>query len=119
MRWIRNQLENDLTRILNQDQKALFDQENLRRTAQEGGFAVGNTDPVFLVVVTRSGANDQSDGLQLHDCALIRGTDEAVRWAFNASKSIGGYTMFEVATSAHDVVDQLARITPRRRGRAG
>jgi hypothetical protein len=117
MRRLRNQLEKELIRTLNQDRKALFDEDAIRQAAQEGDLAVDNTDPVFITVVTRSGLQERRDNLQLHDCAVLRGTDKALKWAFDASKSVGGYTMFEVVTSAHHLVDRLTRIIPRYRGR--
>jgi hypothetical protein len=117
-RRIRNQLEKHLTRILNQDPEILFDQAAIRRDAQEGGFAVDNTDPTFIVVVTRSGTLDSSEGPQLHDSSVIRGAKAAWDWAFKASDGVGVYTMFEIVNLAHRFADQLTRTAPRNRGRS-
>jgi hypothetical protein len=117
-RRIRNQLEKHLTRILNQDPEILFDQAAIRRDAQEGGFAADNTDPTFIVVVTRSGTLDSSQGPQLHDSSVIRGAKAAWDWAFKASDGVGVYTMFEIVNLAHRFADQLTRTAPRNRGRS-
>jgi len=119
MRRVRVELEKEHARILNQDPQTLFDDDAIRRKAREGDFAVDNTDPVFLTIVPNSGAAPRNPGAEFVDCAVHRGAAPALKWAFEASKGMGGHTMFELVTSAHRLVDRLARVEPRYRGRNG
>ena len=115
MRRVRKTLEPEHSRVLKQDPKLLFDEEELRRRARPGGFAIGNTDPVFLTVVSQSGDSLKRRGLQLQS-SVARGTDEAIRWASEATRQGGGYAMFELVNSAHLLAAELNRTEPRRRG---
>src|SRR5215208_2755760 len=48
MRQVRQQLEPEHRRILEQDPDALFDPEEVRRRATPGAMATNSVDPVFL-----------------------------------------------------------------------
>jgi hypothetical protein len=116
MRRIRVDLEKEFNRFLNQDREVLFDQEAIRRKARPGDFALDNTDPVFLVIVPSAGGRALGE---FPDCAIHRGSSNALRWASEASQGAGGYTMFELVTTAYVLIDRLARVEPRYRGRNG
>jgi hypothetical protein len=115
MRRVRPELEREHARILKQSPAALFDQEAIRRAAREGGWAVDNTDPVFLTIVSNTGQSP--DGSEPLPCAIRRGVNEANRWGWEASKRIGGVALFEIATQAHTLATRLRETTPRSRGR--
>jgi hypothetical protein len=118
MRRVRADLEKDHVRILNQDPKALFDKETIRRNAKAGDWAVENTDPVFLTIVSRSGEAPRERGEPIA-CSVHRGVDDAMRWAMQVSGGAGGFAMFELVTVAHALANRLARTEPRHRGRSG
>ena len=71
MRRVRPELQSQHARILKQDANLLFDQEAVRGKAQAGDFALDNTDPVFLMIVSKSNAalNEQEEP---HACAVCR-----------------------------------------------
>jgi hypothetical protein len=117
LRRVRPEMEAQHSRILKQDPKWLFDQEEIRRNARAGDFAFDTVDPVLLVIVSKSGApaNEQ----QLCECAVRRGVDEAMKFAGQASDGRGLWTTFELATLAHRFSNALAKTVPRRRGRGG
>jgi hypothetical protein len=116
MRRVRPDLERQHARILEQDAKLLFDQEAIRRDAREGDLAFDNTDPVLLMIVSKSGVapNDQGEP---HGCAICRGPNDALKFASKTSGGTGAWTMFELATSAHRLSEALGRTEPRHRGR--
>jgi hypothetical protein len=114
MRRVRPDLEKEHRRILGQDEKELFDQEAIRRNAKPGAMAVDNTDPVFLTIVSRSGANGEGDNF---DCAIRQGVREAMAFHWKPRPHAGAFSMFELATAAHWLSKALARTEPRHRGR--
>jgi hypothetical protein len=115
MRRVRPQLEKEHARILKQDVKKLFDQDEIRRNARPGNMALDNTDPVFLTIFSRQ---DSSNNRNV-ECSVRRGVKDA--WDFVREKNdklgAGAVTMFELATTAHHLSQELARTEPRRRGR--
>lgn len=115
MRRVRKELEREHSRVLMQDPKVLFDQEEIKHRAKPGDFALGNTDPVFLTVVSQSSDSLKRRGMQLQS-SIARGSDEAARWAHEAMRQGGGYAMFELVNSSHSLVVELNRTEPRRRG---
>lgn len=117
MRRVRLDLEAEHARIIKQDPKILFDEQEIKRIARAGDFAVDNTDPVFLTIVTTSGNSNRHENHHLQ-CSVRRGVGPATKWAWDASGGAGGYTLFELTTSAHRLVHQLALTEPRRRGRS-
>ncbi|SRR6266851_2284809 len=116
MRRVRADLEKDHARILKQDPKALFDQEAIRRNAKAGDWALDTTDPVFLTIVSKSGGAPDERGEPLA-CSIKRGVNNAMRWAWQVGKGVGGFAFFELATVAHALSSQLARTEPSHRGR--
>jgi hypothetical protein len=116
MRRVRPELERQHARILKQDAKPLFDQEAIRRNAKAGDMAFDNTDPVLLTIVSTSGVAPNEQG-EPHRCAICRGPQEAMKFAWEASTGAGAWTMFELATVAHKFSNALGRTEPRHRGR--
>jgi hypothetical protein len=118
MRRVRSDLEQQHARILKQDPKWLFDEEAIRRNAKEGDLAFDNVDPVLLTIVSKAGTipNEQKG---LRDCAICRGPNEAVQFAWKAGGGTGAWTMFDVVGVAHGLSRMLMQTEPRPRGRSG
>jgi hypothetical protein len=117
MRRVRADLEKEHARILRQDPKALFDEEAIRSNAKAGDWALTNTDPVILTIVSKPGGGPHDRGEPLA-CSVRRGVSNAMRWAWQVSKGVGGSAFFELATVAHTLSSQLARTEPSYRGRS-
>jgi hypothetical protein len=118
MRRVRSELEQQHARILKQDLKELFDEEDIRRNAKEGDVAFDNVDPVLLTIVSKTGTTPDEQG-GLRDCAVCRGPEKAVQFAWKTAGGAGAYTMFDVVGVAHRLSRELVRTEPRRRGRSG
>src|SRR5215207_1697071 len=78
MRGVKQKLEREHRRILEQDQAALFNQNETRRRAGPGMLAVSNTDPCFLAIVTREGGNRSARGGSPHSVEVCRGQNQLV-----------------------------------------
>jgi hypothetical protein len=113
MRRVRLDLEREHARILRQDPAKLFDQQAIDATARPGDIAVDNTDPVFLTVAARE--QYASDERQTRLCAVCRGLAKVSEFGRDVGAS--SMTMFEVATLAHRLHQELMKTKPRRRGR--
>ena len=116
MRRARPELEKEHARILKQDVKSLFDQEEIRRNAKAGDMAFDVTDPILLVIASKSGAL-QSEETTPNACAICRGPDKAMKFYWEAGGGTGAGTMFELAGVAHRLADALSRTEPSCRGR--
>jgi hypothetical protein len=116
MRRIRPELETEHTRILKQDAQKLFDQDEIRRNAKEGDMAFDVTDPVLLVIVSKSGVapNEEVDA---NVCAVCRGPNEAMKFLWQEAKGTNAGTMFELVSVAHRLAQALSQTEPTRRGR--
>jgi hypothetical protein len=113
MRRVRPALESEHVRILRQDPDKLFDQEAIRAKAREGDIYVDNTDPVFLVLASRT--QRAVDEPQAPLAAVCRGLVKVSEFSRNvAARNV---TMFEVVTLAHRLHQELIKAKPRRRGR--
>jgi hypothetical protein len=117
MRRVRADLEVEHARILQQDPDVLFDQEALRRNAKAGSWALNNTDPVFLTIVSKTSSTPRERGEPLA-CAVRRGVTDAMGWAWQASGGVGGVGTFELVNVAHALSRELARSEPSHRGRS-
>jgi hypothetical protein len=117
MRRVRPEFEKQHARILKQDAKLLFDEQEIRRNVKEGDWAFDNADPVFLTIVSKSGLSptEQQEPLA---CAVCQGLREAMRFVQETSGGASGWTMFEVVGIAHRLADTLSRTEPSRRGRS-
>ena len=114
MRRARVDLERGHARILRQTADKLFDQEAIRARAREGDIYVDNTDPVFLVIASK--AQRIADGPQAATLAAVcRGGEKVSEFCRDVGAS--SVTMFELATLAHKLHQELMKTEPRRRGR--
>jgi hypothetical protein len=114
MRRLRVDLEREHARILKQDPRKLFDWERIRATAREGDIGVDNTDPVFLILASNEKrAPDEAQTPPVS--AVCRGLEKVSQFSRDVGAS--SVTMFEVATLAHRLHQELMKTEPRRRGR--
>jgi hypothetical protein len=114
MRRVRDDLERHHKRILKQDAEKLFDQDDIARNARAGAMALNNTDPVFLVMVSKAGLSRSEPP----PCGICRGQAEAMKFAASATTDGGTVSMLEFVNSAHRLANELARTEPQRRGRS-
>jgi hypothetical protein len=114
MRRVRRDLEREHARILRQDPGKLFDWEAIRAGARPGDIAVDNTDPVFLTIASKAQrAPDEGQTAPLS--AVCHGVENVSH--FSRGVGASSVTMFEVATLAHRLHQELMKTEPRRRGR--
>ena len=114
MRRVRRDLEREHARILRQDPGKLFDWEAIRAKAREGDIAVDNTDPVYLTLASKAQrAPDEAQTAPFS--AVCRGFEKVSQFSRDVGAS--SVTMFEVATLAHRLHQELMKTEPRRRGR--
>jgi hypothetical protein len=111
MRQVRRDLEREHAQILRQDPGKLFDLEAIGAKAQEGEIAADNADPVYLAVASK--AQQSPDEAQMS--AVRRGYQNVFK--FRNDMGASSVTMFEVATLAHGLHQELMKTEPRRRGR--
>jgi hypothetical protein len=110
LRRLRPELEKHHARILRQPASILSDEQQ-RLAARPGDVAVGNLEPLFLVVVSEQGRRGT------RSVALCRGQREV----FELYHKFGpgyAFTLTEVATSVHALSSALAQTRPRPRGRS-
>ena len=115
LREVRSELERQHARILKQDPDVLFDEEAIRKSARRGDMAVGNTDQVFLTIVSKSGAKPSEQSRPI-ESAVCR---ERELWAViqRTSQKGGACSMLEIVNSAHQLASCLANTEPQPRGR--
>ncbi|MEH2499835.1 hypothetical protein V1294_006314 [Bradyrhizobium sp. AZCC 1678] len=115
LRHVRRDFERHHSRILRQDPVVLFDEEAIRANAQPGDLGVDNTDPVYLTIVT--GKASYEDGIDDRTSLKIcRGMEEVSK--FVKQNHAHSSSLFELATRAHRLREQLALALPRTRGRS-
>jgi hypothetical protein len=112
LRQVRPELEDQHARIRKQDPKSLFDPTEIVRNARPGAMAFDNTDPVLLTIVSNGAPSEHGESIP---CAVCRG--EAAAMKFAREHGAGAWTMFELATIAHQLSKELAETEPVRRGR--
>jgi hypothetical protein len=117
MRGVRQKLEREHRRILEQDPAALFDQQEVLRRARPGMLADNNTDPVFLAIVTRAGSNRSARSGSPHTVDVCRGQRELVSLIMNKAPPGMATTSLELVGSANALSHQLAQTERRSRGR--
>jgi hypothetical protein len=114
LRHIRRNFERQHSDILKQDPVKLFDPKRVDALARAGQIGADNTDPVFLTLVT--GKHSYKDGIDDRTSAKIcRGTKEVSH--FVKEHQAHSWSLFELATRAHRLKEQLALARPRMRGR--
>src|SRR5262249_15811821 len=92
----------------------LFDWEAIRAKAQEGEIAADNMDPVYLAVASKE-AQSPDEAQRALLSAVRRGHQNVLK--FRNHVGAASVTMFEVATLAHRLHEQLMKTEPRHRGR--
>jgi hypothetical protein len=114
MRRLRSELTKQHARILKQDPNELFNLDRIRANASEGDLAVDNTDPVFVILLSMATQfPDRAQSLPV--CGVCRGL-QAVRKLRRETQATS-LTMWEVATVAHRLSEELGKTEARRRGR--
>jgi hypothetical protein len=111
LRRMRPELELHHARILRQDPAELFDKQRILERARPGDIGVDNTDPVFLVIISR----DREDRSRANPAAICRGQEDMMR--FVRGQGVKAWTMFELVNSVHALSSELAKTRPRSRGR--
>ena len=113
LRDVRPDLEREYERIVQQDPATLFDKQQILRAARPGDLVVGNTDPVFLAIVSQ----DTYDPSRPVKAAVRRGQEELMR-VIRADAEVGqAWTMFEIVNSAYPLLWELVKTKPAKRGR--
>lgn len=116
LRRVRPELEKQHARILKQNPQDLFDEKVILQNARPGDLYTGNTDPVFLTIVSgRESANEGNAEIPL--CGICRGMKEVSE--FLKQKPARSYTLHELVAPAHALSFQLTKAQPRKRGRSG
>jgi hypothetical protein len=119
MRLARPTLEPEHARILSLPPETLFDQAEVIKRARPGMISVDVTDPVFLAIATREGAEHEKADLESppHAVSVCRG-HEGLMSFMRQSAPIGmSMTSSEVAGPAHILAHHLQQTKPRARGR--
>jgi hypothetical protein len=113
MRQVRLDLEKEHRRILHQDPKKLFGQQAILARARPGDIAADNLDPVYLAVASSRLRTGEASAAPVP--AVCRGWDKVSK--FSRALDASSVTMFEVATLAHRLHQELITTQPRHRGR--
>jgi hypothetical protein len=115
LRHVRRDFEKHHARILRQDPAELFDAKIIKENARPGDLGVDNTDPVFLTIATRkaSFADGKDD---LTTTTICRGIEEVSK--FVKQNQAHSWSLFELATRAHQLTRELSHTLPRSRGRS-
>src|SRR5262245_28867922 len=122
MHRVRVDLEREHGRILRQRPEELFYQQVMLARARPGelararpgDLAVDNGDPVFLTIASKAPRVDQGDAAP--SAAVCRGLENVGK--FSRDLGASSVTLFEVATLAHRLHQELLKTEPRHRGRA-
>lgn len=115
LRHVREHFEKHHARILRQDPATLFNAEIIKQNARPGDLGVDNTDPVFLTIAT--GKESFTDGIDdVTSFTICRGMVEVSK--FVKQKEAHSWSLFELASRAHQLRRELAHVLPRSRGRS-
>jgi hypothetical protein len=115
LRRVRPQLEKQHARILKHSPKILFNDKVIQQNSRPGALYVDNTDPVFLIIVSRQESATGGD-VKILSCRICRGMKEVAE--FLKQEGARSYTMFDLVTSAHALSSELLKAQPRKRGRS-
>jgi hypothetical protein len=116
MRRVRVEREKEHARILRQDPVKLFDWQAIRASARPGDIAIDNTDPVFLTLASKA-QHAPEEARRSPISAVCHGFEKVSKFSRDVGAS--SMTMFEVATLAHRLHQELMQTELRRRGRGG
>jgi hypothetical protein len=115
LRSVRPLLEQEHARILQLDPNALFDEEAIRRAAQQGQLAVNNTDPVFLVISSGEANEKVAEAKSIKSLNICRG-EVAMMRAVKANPGLS--TILGIVGTVHRLHHFLSTTEPSQRGRA-
>jgi hypothetical protein len=113
LRRTRPELEAHHDRTLRQDPAALFDEQQIIQQAKPGDLVVGNTDPVFLVITSRT----PQDHSATESAGVCRGQAALMGFLRTEARVGWGWTTFELVDSIFALSFELARTKPSKRGR--
>jgi hypothetical protein len=111
LRRLRPELEEHHGRILRQPPLMLSDEQQIWAGAKPGDLAVGNLDPLYIVIVSEEGRR------RSRSVALCRGQREVFE-LFHRHGPGYAFTLTELVNSVHTLSSALAETKPRLRGRA-
>jgi hypothetical protein len=111
LRRLRPELEKRHTQVLKQDQELLLNQELIRQRAGPGVLAVGTTDPVFLAI-----SGDRKGRSGSNPVAICRGERRLMEF-IHAQELGQSSTILELVTPIFALTRELAKTTPKKRGR--
>ncbi len=116
LRRLRPELEKEHARILLQNRAVLFDEDLIRQQAQPGNLVVGNTDPVFLTILSRT--TEDASAASANPAAICRGQQRVLDFLrpYGPGQTM---TTYELVDSVHALASVLAQTRPRKRGRGG
>jgi hypothetical protein len=112
LRRLRPELERHHARILKQESAGLCNAAKVAADAKAGDLAVGNTAPLFIVVVT------ESPGRQAKAIAVCRGQGELFALYHQYGPGFT-FTSTEFVNLARVLAGALSQTVPSRRGRPG
>jgi hypothetical protein len=112
LRQVRQGLEKEYSRIIDQDPAVLFDNRLIMQHAKPGNIVVDNSDPVFLGIISAQSERDSTT-----KAAICRGQESLMAF-LKAQRPGQTLTSLEVASSVHVLAGALAKISLRNRGRS-
>jgi hypothetical protein len=115
MRRVRQQLEPQHSSILAQNPATLFDTRQILANAQPGDLAFDNVDPVFLVIASGHHNPSKTETAD-YRVKICRGMEAVGK--FVKQQGARSWSVFELATLAHQLSEQLKKAPPRKRGRS-
>lgn len=115
LRRYRRDLEGRHKKLLSLDPNKLFDEKQIRASAQAGNLAVSSTSPMFFLI--------WSDDRYSKDPATVAPSarifdDENSALNFTLEKPGRSTTWLELTKSAHALSSELSKTLPRKRGRS-
>jgi hypothetical protein len=112
LRRVKPDLERHHAGVLKQNPTVLFDGDRIRQQAKPGDLAVGDTDPVYLVINSK----DREHHAGANPAAICQGQAELMGFirTWGAGQT---WTVMELGTSIHALSWALTKTLPRKRGR--
>ena len=115
LRRYRRDLEGRHKKLLRLNPNKLFDEKQIRASAQAGSLAVSSTSPMFFLIW--SDDRHSKDPAAVVPFARIF-DDERTALKFTLEKAGRSTTWLELAKPAHALSSELSRSLPRKRGRS-
>jgi hypothetical protein len=115
LRRYRQELEGRHKKLLSLDPIKLFDERQLRASAQAGNLAVPSTSPMFFLIWSDDRYSRDS-GPVAPSAKIFNG--EAAALKFTREKTGRSTTWLELTDLAHALSSELSKTLPRKRGRS-